>query len=404
LANFKSGFFAFPSEPLELKNPILAAVELLRSNDRVSIKTWPQLPIFGAAIPDEVRTGIEKADVIVCDVTLPNLNVYYETGYGIGLGKSIAPILNASFANATSDIQKDGLFDVIGYRAYENSGSLAAILADLPSATLLDLYSKPLNTHQPLYFLNAYRKTDFVNGIATAIKASKVFFRSFDPAESARFSIIQNISELTSSAGVVIPFLESYVDDSERHNVRAAFLAGLAHGLGRDALLIRHQASSSVPAPTDFRDDVVGVRSESEVAEKVTEFCRQTRISAQSIKKPSSRANASSLQRLNLGATAAENEFRTLEDYFVQTSEFLRTARGEAGIVAGRKGSGKTAIFFMARDGFRRERNAIVVDLRPESHQLSLFKGELAKILDAGAFDHTIASFWCTSLCFRKCY
>ena len=36
----------------------------------------------------------------------------------------------------------------------------------------------------------------------------------------------------------------------------------------------------------------------------------------------------------------------------------------------------------------------IIADLRPESHQLSLFKGELQKILDAGAFDHTIASFW----------
>ena len=29
------------------------------------------------------------------------------------------------------------------------------------------------------------------------------------------------------------------------------------------------------------------------------------------------------------GATAAENEFRTLEDYFVETAEYLRTARGE---------------------------------------------------------------------------
>ena len=94
------------------------------------------------------------------------------------------------------------------------------------------------------------------------------------------------------------------------------------------------------------------------------------------------------------GATAAENEFRTLEDYFFATSEFLKTSRGEAGIVAGRKGSGKTAIFFMVRDHFRKQRNSIVVDLRPESHQLSLFKSELTKILNVGTFDHTIAAFW----------
>lgn len=394
MPHFRSAFFAFPSEPAELKEPILAAAGLVKTNPEVSIQTWPQIKIFGAAIPDEVRSGIERASVLICDITLPNLNVYYEIGYSIGLGKSIAPVLNASFANASADVQKDGLFDIIGYRAYENSPALAAILTDLPSHVLVDLYGKPLNTSQPLYFLNAYRKTDFVSEIAAAIKDSKVHYRSFDPAETPRFSIIQAINEVTSSAGAVVPFLESYVDDVERHNIRAAFLAGLAHGLEREALLIRHNTGIGAPAEVDYRDDIVGVRSAAEVNEKVVAFCSRTLIAAQSVKKPSARASASILQRLTLGATAAENEFRTLEDYFVDTSEYLRTARGEVGIVAGRKGSGKTAIFFMVRNSFRKQRNSVVADLRPESHQLSLFKGELSKILQAGAFDHTIASFW----------
>jgi hypothetical protein len=394
VAGFKSAFFAFPGEPAELKNPIFAAVENIKSNTSVSVTAWPQLSIFGASIPDEVRSGIETANVLVCDITRPNLNVYYEIGYSIGLGKSLAPVINVSFANAISDVQKDGLFDIIGYKPYENSHGLADILGDLPDKILLDLYSKALNTYQPVYLLNAYRKTDFVTAIAAAIKDSKVHYRSFDPAEEARFKIINTISEVTASAGVIVPFLENYVDDYGRHNIRAAFMAGLARGLGREVLLIRHQARDAAPAAADFRDDVVGVRSESEAAEKVMAFCSQVLIAAQSIKKPSIRASRTALQRLTLGATAAENEFRTLEDYFVQTSEFLRTARGEVGIVAGRKGSGKTAIFFMVRDSFRKDKNAIIVDLRPESHQLSLFKSELTKILDIGAFDHTIAGFW----------
>jgi hypothetical protein len=48
----------------------------------------------------------------------------------------------------------------------------------------------------------------------------------------------------------------------------------------------------------------------------------------------------------------------------------------------------------MVRDHFRKERRCVVVDLRRESHQLSLFKSELTKILDVGTFDHTIAAFW----------
>lgn len=81
MAGFKAAFFAFPSEPAELKDPIVAAVELAKTNLNVSTQSWPQLSIFGAAIPDEVRAGIEKANVLICDVTRPNLNVYYEIGF-----------------------------------------------------------------------------------------------------------------------------------------------------------------------------------------------------------------------------------------------------------------------------------------------------------------------------------
>jgi hypothetical protein len=391
---FRTAFFAFPNEPPELKGPIMAANELIKTNDNVRIISWPQLSIFGASIPDEVKGGIEKVDVLLCDITRPNLNVYYEIGYCVGRGKSLAPVLNVSFANAAADIHKDGLFDVIGYGSYENSGALAGLMGDLPSRVLLDLYGKPLNSHQPIYFLNGYRKTDFVNGIAAAIKDSKVHYRSFDPAETSRFSMINAIGDITAAAGVIVPLLESYVDDTARHNIRAAFVAGLAHGLGREALLLRFVSPEAQASAADYREDVDVVRSDAEITAKVQAFCANTLIAAQSIKTPSGPRSTTVLQRLTLGATAAENEFRTLEDYFIETSEYLRTERGEVGVVAGRKGSGKTAIFFMVRDSFRKQKNSIVADLRPESHQLTLFKNELAKILDAGAFDHTIAGFW----------
>src|SRR6476469_1060603 len=95
-------FSRFPMNPPELKAPILAAAELIKSNDKVRIFSWPQLSIFGASIPDEVKGGIKKVDVLLCDITRPNLNVYYEIGYCVGLGKSLAPVLNVSFANAAS--------------------------------------------------------------------------------------------------------------------------------------------------------------------------------------------------------------------------------------------------------------------------------------------------------------
>ncbi|MBR0947258.1 hypothetical protein [Bradyrhizobium liaoningense] len=389
---FKVGFVAYPAAPKDLASTITLAVKAVENSPKARITAWPQLDIFGAVIADEVRAGIEKADVLICDVTRPNFNVYYEIGFSIGKRKSIAPVINASFKGAAEDIQKDGLFDIVGYRSYENSDTLAALLAELPEHILLDLYAKPLNTTQPLYFLNAYRKTNFVAGIAAGIKQSKVHFRSFDPAEISRFSTVQIISDVSASSGVIIPFLAPHIEDAERHNVRASFLAGLTHGLGRQALLVK-DSTSTAQDPADFRE-MVEAFSHDELRARVADFATQALIEAQTIRSPSRSLGETRLQRLTFGAIAAENEFRTLEDYFVRTSEFLRTVRGEVEMVAGRKGSGKTAIFFMVRDNFRRERGSLVVDLRPESHQLSLFRGELLKMMETGTFDHTLAAFW----------
>jgi hypothetical protein len=305
----------------------------------------------------------------------------------------VAPVVNASFADAMIDIQKDGIFDNIGFKSYENSGELASILENPPSTVLIDLHSRGQDANQPLFILDALRKTDFRNAIVSAVKDSKVFYRSFDPIEEPRLSTVYLINEITASAGVVVPLLPSHVDDASRHNLRAAFLSGLSHGLGRNTLLIQRAGADSI-VPADYRDTVVTIKSEAEVADEVGPFALSSLLASQSIKKPGPSKSHSALQRLRLGAHSAENEFRTLEEYFVETSEYLQTLRGEVSVVAGRKGSGKTAIFFQVRDRFREDRSNNVTDLKPESHQLSLFREELLKLVGVGVYDHTLAAFW----------
>lgn len=391
---FRKAFFAFPSAAPDLVGTINAASELVqKSSAKVELVPWPQLEIFGANIPDVVRNGIRDADVFVADVTRPNFNVYYEFAFAIGLGKAVAPVLNVSFANATDDIQKDGFFDNIGYAPYENSAQLADILQNLPETKLRELYERPINFPQPIFLLDTYRKTDFRNAIVSAIKKSRAHFRNFDPVEMARFSTVPMIADTTSASGIIVPLLGAHIDDAARHNLRAAFTAGLAHGLGRQTLLLQLQGHDPRD-PADYRDFIIPVRSEDEIRELVVDFCKSSSIAGQSIAPVHAKQNRSALQEISLGASAAENEFRTLSEYFVETAEFIKTMRGEVSIVAGRKGSGKTAIFFQARDYFREMNNCIVTDLKPESHQLSLFREELLKLVDVGVFDHTIAAFW----------
>ncbi len=388
-----TAFFAYPGAPIELTSTIEAAVRLSNSTNRLQITPWPEMGIFGKAIPDTVRESIQNSDVVIFDVTVPNQNVYYEAGYAIGLGKPVFPVVNSSFNGAFTNVQKDGIFDNIGISSYENSDSLAASFSNITSNILLDLYGKEFDNRQPLFILEPIKKTDFRNAIVSAVKSSKVHYRSFDPVETPRLSTFAIIGQLSASSGIILPLLSSNIEDYERHNLRASFVAGIGHGLERDTLLIE-LARFDGSRPADYRDFVTAVTDDNSTSNAVVDFCKAAYLAGQNIKSRPRKNKRTALQKLSLGASAAENEFRTLSSYFVETSEFVRTMRGEVNVVAGRKGSGKTAIFFQARDNFRQQRNSFVTDLKPESHQLSLFRTELQKILDVGAFDHSLAAFW----------
>lgn len=393
VSKITTAFFAYPGQPVDLTSTIDLAARRANGTGKIDIKVWPEMGVFGQIIPDEVRKNIRSTGALVFDITRPNLNVYYEAGYAIGLGKPVAPVVNSSFKDALSDVQRDGLFDNIGYKAYENSDDLADILTNLPSISLLELYGREPDTQQPLFILDAFRKTDFRNAIVSAVKSSKVHFRSFDPVEVPRLSTVAVINQLTASSGIILPILAEHIEDAARHNLRAAFLAGISHGLGRQTLLVENRRIDGA-GPTDFRDMIKPVTDDKATAALVGEFAQIALLAGQSISSRPNRTAKSALQQLTLGSSAAENEFRTLANYFVETAEFVRTLRGEVNVVAGRKGSGKTAIFFQARDNFRAEKGSVVTDLKPESHQLSLFREELLKIVDVGAFDHSLAAFW----------
>ena len=384
-------FVAYPATPPDLAGPITAAADKLSEGDQ-DVLAWPSMPTFGANIPDEVRLSIEGCANFFADLTRSNLNVYYEIGFAIGLGKTFAPLINTSFSNATASIQNIGLFSNIGYLAYENSQQLSAHILTTPANKLLDLYANDINFAQPIFLFDTIKKTDFRNALVSAIKSSRSHYRSFDPLEAPRISIVQLIQEVTSSSGLVLPFLASHIQDAERHNLRCAVAAGLAMGLGRNTLIITDQVEDAGPA--DYIDYIVVARDQQQIQDKVSAFCSESVLIAQDIPKTPSIANRSLLQSLTLGASAAENEFRDLSSYFVETSEYLRAARGELNVVTGRKGSGKSAIFFQVRDTGRLRKGSVNVDLKPESHQLSNFREQIISTAGAGIFQHTIAAFW----------
>jgi hypothetical protein len=90
----------------------------------------------------------------------------------------------------------------------------------------------------------------------------------------------------------------------------------------------------------------------------------------------------------------AENEVQKLSTYYIRTDQFNRAIRGEVNLVVGRKGSGKTALFFQVCDHVERDRDNVVLNLRPEGYQLIKLKREVLDYLDEGAQNHLITAFW----------
>jgi hypothetical protein len=73
---------------------------------------------------------------------------------------------------------------------------------------------------------------------------------------------------------------------------------------------------------------------------------------------------------------------------------FHRASRADGAIVAGRKGSGKSAIFYQVAEEKTRDRRNIVLELNPASHRLSELRQALLAVANVGVFNHTIAAFW----------
>ncbi len=381
-------FIAYPNEPTDIGQTI----ELGRSRFREDqVATWVHNATPGELVGTNVRDQIDKCDILVADVTVPNFNVTYEIGYGIGLNKKVIPVIYKAMADAGKYINDIGIFDTITYESYENAIDFATLLNSANSKHPLFTGPRSLNLQQPCYLLDALRRTDFANIIVSSVRRSGLFFRTFDPREGPRMSASEAIKQIASSSTVIIPLLSEQIDDSFYHNLRGAFLAGLAHSMEIDTLIIQQGNS---PIPLDYRDFVKVISHPNEVEEYIQELATNAFKSVQQVVNEKPHIPERLLEQVDLGATAAENEYRDLGAYFIETFEYKRALRGEGRLVVGRKGSGKTAIFWQVHDQIRTNRNVIVLDLKPETYQLRKFKEEVLDLLSEGTKEHTISAFW----------
>lgn len=396
-----TAFFAYPAGTNLVVDAIGAAVSQTRARTRdVSFETWEEIDIPGRFISTEILQRIESCDVLAADISRLNFNVVYEVGYAIGKGKRVLLVKHRAVQEKSPTIQDVGIFDTLGYKEYSTAEELATFLCVVRDMRPIHVSDKR-NEKSPLYLVQPKTKTDYDGLIVAAIKKSHLYFRSYDPTESTRLPGPEAVTNVAESYGVVLHFLPNEHVDAAVHNIRSAFVAGLADGMDRRSLFIQ---TGDTPIPVDLRDFVTACRFPNEFKEAVgglAERIYDDRSVAGALKPV---GGESLLELADLGASAAENEITSLGEYYLEIEAFRRAKRREVRLVTGRKGSGKTAIFFMLRDAVRSNRQNVVLDLKPEGYQLLKLKDAVTNLLSHGTVEHTITAFWEYLLWLEICY
>lgn len=239
-------FVAFPNEPPELRKCIVRGIQKANTknrNKKFTFQGWPENDIAGRSLSGPIIEGIEKAPFIFADITFLNFNVIYEIGYAIGVQKRAYLVRNKTFSD-NNIAAKVGIFDTLGYDAYEDSESLATLMKSEIDQTPLDT-GFSLNQKAPAYLLETPFQGDEMGRIISRTKRARLQFRSFNPSEEIRMAALEAIKHVASSYGVIIPLLSEVMRDSDIHNFRAAFLAGLAHGMEKPTLILQSESGSS---------------------------------------------------------------------------------------------------------------------------------------------------------------
>ena len=341
---------------------------------------------------DPILSEISSADFVIADISRLNFNVVYEVGYSIGKRKRVILLRNKAIKRDDRLARETGIFDTIGYQEYSNSNELAKYLIELKDLTPLPLKQVVPNRRAPIYIILPREKTEAeIRLVSRVKKEARLFFRSFDPQEHVRMSVRDAIDNVSASLGVVLPLISSNRNDSEIHNLRCSFIAGLSHALELETLILQ---AGDEPIPLDYRDAVSIYSSPETIDRYIAQFAPRITERLQQADQQEFAELQTPITKLFIGASAAENEFLDLSRYYIQTDEFRRVQRGEVQVIAGRKGSGKSALFFEVRNKIRSNQQNVVLDLNPEGFQLRKLKTLVLDELEEGTREHTITAFW----------
>ena len=390
-SDFSDGLFLYSSNPENIAATIEETVKKVSETlSGQKWKTWKDLGVTGQIIFCEICKSIRHTKVVVADVTTLNFNLLFEIGFSLGLNKPVIPIRDTSYIRDKQVFDDLGLLDTLGYLDFQNSDELTKGICGNTNRPPSFSQYPTLNSEQPIYLIKSHIYTDGMIRLLSSVKKSGLRFRTFDPKETSRLSLHEAFKQVCSSYGVVAHLVDPNRSGAIPHNARCAFLSGMAMATGKSTLMLQE---SEVSQPIDYRDVVKYYTQPSSIPDLLVPFVKSIVEKFQETRFIATSLPLLQLEKVDLGDLSAENEIQALGNYFVPTGQYNDAKRGHARLVVGRKGSGKTAIFYSVRTAHKGF-DHVTLDLKPEGHQFLKLREAVLSKLSPGLHQHVLTAVW----------
>lgn len=384
--------FLFGNQPAEISSTIESAAEKLRIIDGSKRWiTWKNLDVPGQIIFCEICKAMRFTELIIADVTTLNFNLMFEIGFAIGLGLPVLPIRNTEYVEDKRQFDELGILDTFGYFDFQTSDDIRDRLTSEPAPQPLSINKPQLNNEAPLYVVRPPTDSDGTVKMLSVIKKSRLRFRLLDTHETGRVSLHEVYKNSLSSRAIFLHLLRPGYQSARVHNARCAFIAGLGMARGKRVVILQQDQQTQ---PIDYRDVVLTYDHPRKIHALLVPVLGEIIEQIQTIRFVPTALPVTQLEKLDLGDLAAENEIKALDSYFIPTSQYHKAKQGHARLVVGRKGTGKSALFYSLRSTFKPLRTHLVLDLRPEGHQLVKLREFVLKGLSGGYQQHLLTAFW----------
>jgi hypothetical protein len=354
--------------------------------------------LVGKLFSVKFAKSIRKSRVVSVDLTTINDNVLFEYGFALGLGKRVWPFRDASYEKDKSIFTKLNLLEYVGWTDFRNSSEIMTkFIVDKPWGTNNEknqIYFEPyIAQGSKLFYLKSTHNNDGSIQLTSLIKKQRIPADTIDPREGGQLSLRDYSRRISTSLGVVVHMVDPERTDSKMHNALCTFLAGMGLSMEKPVLILQE---GDIKRPIDYGEVLRTYTNAKNIPLFFNKWVKEIQKNFEKSKQEDvpERSTFAKLEKLDLGDIAAENEIEALKDYFVATPTFREIDQSNDCIVSGRKGTGKTALFYEIRRKYWNKRKFIVLDLKPEGHQLKLLSEVITENFSEGVKKYLIKGFW----------